>query len=307
LKFVQDQREYKELEFISFSPKLSPYRMFISREESANSANTMQIIPSWIGGYFSSVSKNSTNYCTNCNFTILIEPEFQDAHVFFIIRYENSVSEITHHPIISTLKPFRKHCYFINIPDRYKNEDMIIQTELFSGSVEMLYNPWELPKDQNDFLIKKQVNGEDVTIINSTLRNSTILSKTFNGKGSDFICLKSYDYSSYLLKVFFAPQTQFLQKFNFLFSGVFINGYLPSESVTKYRATEFTSTSDIFFKLKVISGNPIMYGYLCENVRNCQFINKIRMDQISNNTNIKKYKYKILNCHFLFFFFKYRK
>jgi hypothetical protein len=284
MKFIQDGRDYKELEFISFSPKLSPYRIFVSREETANSMNTMQIIPSWIGGYFTSVIKNSTNYCTNCNFTIFIEPEFEDAHIFFTIRYENSVSQIfPHNPIISTLKPFRKHCYFIDIPERFKNEDIIIQTELFSGSVEMLYNPWELPKDQNDFLIKKQIYNEDVTIINSTIRNSTSLSKTYNGTGSNFICLKSYDYTSYLLKVYFVSQTQYLQKFNFLFSGVYINGYLPLETVTKYRATEFTSTSDIFFKLKVISGNPIMYGFICENIRNrnCHYINKIRLDQIS--------------------------
>jgi len=152
LKFQQDERDYKELEFISFSPKMSPFRMYVSKEETATSQNTMDIIPSWMGGYFSSVTDNSKNYCKNCNFTILIEPEFEDAHVFFIIRYENSVSEIfPHAPIISTLKPYKKHCYSINVPERFKNEDMIIQTELFSGSVEMLYNPWKLPTKKKNF------------------------------------------------------------------------------------------------------------------------------------------------------------
>lgn len=254
--------------------------MYISRKENANSQNTMDIIPSWIGGYFSSVKKNSKNYCINCNFTILLETEFEHADIFFIIRYENSVTEMfSHAPVISTLNPFGKHCYKINVPKKFQAEDLIIQTELFSGGANMLYNPWSLPKKEKDFLINKEIMGEDVTIVNSTQRNSTIIKAV---EGDNFICIKSFDYTSYLLKVFFAPQVQFLQRFNFLFSGTSISGYLPPNTITKYRATEFSYESDMFYKMKVISGNPRIYGYICKEIRKC-FFDKQRLQEISKD------------------------
>lgn len=280
LKFHQGRANFKELEFIGFSPKMSAFRMYVSNQETATSENSLLVIPSWIGGYFTSVRKDSRYYCVNCNFTILLEPEYEHAEVFFIIRYENSVSQIKpHFPIFSTLKPFKTHCYKMNIPEKYKNDELIIQTELFSGSANLLYNPWSLPDRKNlkNFKLNKPINGEDVTIVNSTLRGTD----SSNGKitGSNYICLKSYDYTSYLMKVYFSSQVQNLQKFNFLFSGVSLSGYLPADKVTKYRITEFTPNSDIFIKMKTISGKPKVYGYVCENARRF-FLNKKKLKDL---------------------------
>lgn len=276
LKFQQTREDFKELEFISFSPKMSPFRIFVSDKETATSENSIQIIPSWIGGYYASVTKSSRYYCTKCNFTIFIEPEFDEADLFFLIKYEDSVSRIfPHHPIMSSLKPYQKHCYNFTVHERFKNEEIIIQTELFSGSATMKYNPWTLPNETDKFFLEKEITGEDVSIIKPTERN-------INGTtvGSNYICLKSYDYTSYLLRVYFPSQSHYLQRFNFLFNGVSITGYLPAETVTKYRATEFTYSSDIFFNMKVISGNPQIYGYVCSQVKEC-FFTKEKINELS--------------------------
>ena len=83
--------------------------------------------------------------------------------------------------------------------------------------------------------------------------------------------MKSYDYTSYLLKIFFENQFEKYQKFNFLYTGVNLNGYLPKNSVTKYRAVEFSKNSDVTFDIQVNSGNLSVYGYVCEEMRNCKF------------------------------------
>lgn len=50
-----------------------------------------------------------------------------------------------------------------------------------------------------------------------------------------------------------------------------MNGYLPANTVTKYRAVEFTKNADIFFDVKVNSGNVKLYGYVCEEAKKCIF------------------------------------
>ncbi len=277
LKFDQKRETYKELEFIAYSPKMSSFRMFVSNQNEPSSSDRLTIVPSWIGGYYSSVTNNSIYYCTNCTYHILLESENDIAEVFFIIKYEDSVSKINpQEPIFSTLKPFRKHCYYIDVDENNKDEEIIVQTTLFSGSANLLINPWSLPKNSTTSKISKQINSEDISVIKAEDRN---INGNYTGKV--YFCLKSYDYTSYLLKIFFSSQTQNLQKFNFLFSGVTVNGYLPKETITRHRVTEFSSGADIFFNMKVYSGNPEFYGYVCENSRKC-FFTKDSLELISN-------------------------
>jgi hypothetical protein len=227
----------------------------------------MTIVPSWVGGYYASVTKNSIHFCMNCTYNILIEAENDLAEVFLTIKYEDTIANINSQEFtFSTLKPFQRHCYSIDVNEKYKNEDIIIQTTLFSGSANLLINPWDFPKDLTHFKINKDFGTEDVSILTPSERNNQT-----HSTGRVYVCLKSYDYTSYLLKVFFSSQTENLQKFNFLFSGVTLNGYLPAGAVTRHRATEFTIDSDIFFKMKVYSGNPQFYGYVCEEARKCFF------------------------------------
>jgi len=271
LKFDQRRQSYRELEFIAYSAKMSAFRIYISDKNNPSSSNSMTIIPTWIGGYYASVTKHSPHFCFNCTYYILLESENDLAEVFFTIKYEDSVSKVNpHEPIFSALKPFRRHCYSINVEEKYADDELIIQTMLFSGSTKLLINPWEMPKNHTSFKFSKDINSEDVTIIQEK--------DSLNGKnntGLIYICLRSYDYTSYMLKIYFSSQTENLQKFNFLYTGVSVNGYLPKETVTRYRATEFTKDADIFFKLKVYSGNPKFYGYVCNEAKLCFFSKEV--------------------------------
>ncbi len=247
---------------------MSAFRMYVSKESNPSSSNSMTIIPSWIGGYYSSVSKNSLHYCSNCTFNVLIEAENDLAEVILTVKYEDAVSQVSpQDPIFSTLKPFRRHCYFIDVDEKHKNEEIIVQTTLFSGSAVLLVNPWVAPQNiTTKFKSSKEINTEDITIIKPNERNNGSVST-----GPVYVCLKSYDYTSYLMKIYFASQTENLQKFNFLFTGVSLNGYLPAEAITRHRVTEFTLDSDIFFKIHVYAGSPQFYGYVCEDSRKCFF------------------------------------
>jgi len=89
------------------------------------------------------------------------------------------------------------------------------------------------------------------------------------------------------MKIFFANQIEKFQKFNFLFTGVTLNGYLPANALSKYRALEFTKDSDIFFDLQIKSGNLNLYGYVCEEVKKCIF----NHENFDSKSKIKSLKF----------------
>lgn len=277
LKFDQNRETYEELEFKSYSPRMSAFRMFVSDKNNPSSSNSLTVVPSWVGGYYTSVTKYSLHFCNNCTYYILLESENDFAEVFFSVQYQDSVSKINpQDPIFSTLRPFRKHCYSIDVDENKKNENIIVQTMLFSGSANLIINPWKYSNNITDYKFVKQIPNEFVKLITPAERNNE-----YNSTGPVFICLKSYDYTSYLLKVYFESQTESLQKFNFLITGVTLNGYVPKGAVTRHRVTEFTQNSDIYFKMQVNSGNPQFYGYICEEARKCYFT-KESLTQLSN-------------------------
>ena len=134
---------------------MSTFKMFVSSSGSPSSRNTLPVIPSWIGGYYSSVTRNSFNFCSNCTYYIMLEAEQGTAEIFFMIKYEDSVNKVkSNEPIFSTLKPGNMHCYSIEITEDLKNETLIIQTMLFSGSASLLVNPWTNLREGNDASVR---------------------------------------------------------------------------------------------------------------------------------------------------------
>ncbi len=73
------------------------------------------------------------------------------------------------------------------------------------------------------------------------------------------------------MKIYFSNEIEKHQKFNFLFTGISLNGYLPANTITKHRAVEFTKNADIYFDVQVNSGNLKLYGYVCEEAKKCVF------------------------------------
>ena len=87
--------------------------------------------------------------------------------------------------------------------------------------------------------------------------------------GTFYLCLKSYDYTSYFLKVYFANQIERYQKYNFILAGMNLNGYLPAKKVIKYKTVEFTENADIKYEMHVNSGIMELYGIVCEKLSEC--------------------------------------
>lgn len=181
LNFYQTREDLKEIEFISYSPKLMSFKMLVSTKENPSSENTISVIPSWLGGYFSSVNKGSLRFCYKCSYYILLEAERSTSDINFMIKYEDSVNKIkSYEPIYSTLKPFHMHCYSYEITEANKNETLIIQTMLFSGSATLGLNPWNNPrtiKADKKFKFEDLILNENIKIISPEDRKETNIGK----------------------------------------------------------------------------------------------------------------------------------
>lgn len=148
--------------------------MYVSKESNPSSTNTFTIIPSWIGGYYASTIKNNYNFCKNCTYNILLEAEKNSAEINFMVKYENSVNKIkSHQQIFSTVKPFGSHCYSIDVTESNKNETLIVQTMLFSGSSTLLVNPWTNPMVTGErFKIVEDIASEGIKLITAKDRKN---------------------------------------------------------------------------------------------------------------------------------------
>ncbi len=183
LSFEHNAKDKKEIQFISYTTKLSPFRMFVSREKNPSTQNTLTIIPSWMGGYYASASKKSVNWCENCTYYILLEAEKGAADITFTVKYEDTINKIKHiEPIWSSLTPGRMHCYSIEIEDSFKNENLIIETILFSGSAVLGMNSWSNPLvntndySMNGFRYTDEINADNIRIVNP-------IERKLDGKG----------------------------------------------------------------------------------------------------------------------------
>lgn len=103
--------------------------------------------------------------------------------------------------------------------------------------------------------------------------------------------MKSYDYTSYFIKVYFANQIERYQKFNFLLAGMNLNGYLPPKKLIKYKTIEYSDNADIKYEMHVNSGNMELYGLVCEHPRDC-WIKGNNLEQFGKKI-IRKIHYKI--------------
>lgn len=175
MNFHHEKKSTKEIQFIAFSKKLSPFKMFISNgNESPSSQNSIEIQPSWLGGYSAIVDKTSKNWCEDCTYKILLEAERGSNEIFLMVRYEDTIHQISNknfENIYASLNPRKMHCYSLEISEEKKAENLIIETILFSGSAKLAMNPWTNPiidkqnLENNVFKTSEDINMENISII----------------------------------------------------------------------------------------------------------------------------------------------
>ena len=293
-----DQKE--DLNIVANNPSLQNFKIFMSKE-SPSSQNTFQVIPSWAGCYLIPVIKNMKEYCTDCTYHILIQAQ-ENIEIKLNSYFQSTITQIFQgDPINDAIKSGYKRCYEFDLRGREKlnNNKLLIQTNLFSGSVLLKLYGWD-KKDIEEKLSIRNLNidkylyaigSEKIILLNNEDFSNFDRNVVSTENKKLYLCIQSQQVTSYLLNIYFLSEAENLQRYNYISPGSELTGYLQGGQVTRYRLLDFNlnKNSDITFLFTTLSGNAEYYASFCS--KNCRFSNynlkqKLTMGEIKISEKI---------------------
>ena len=266
--------DYEEFNLVASSTFGKSFRIFMSNE-SVSSQNTFEIIPSFINGYTITIDKNSTYYCKNCTYHIILQSLNENTRIQINPYFLNGVTKIKNSwPIYDSIKKYHKRCYSFDLSvNEKKYSEMIVQMILYNGNGYLIFHGWE--NDEDSSLEEAKIKKYSFHIIHeiSIMLNLTHYQyfdsqkNSYINKSTElFFCYYSNADSSYYLTNYNMAKASILQIYNFISPEQQITGYLKNNSLTKYKILDYSNINyktkaNITIQLKFINGNISSYGY----------------------------------------------
>ncbi|MCQ2815915.1 MAG: hypothetical protein MJ252_01495 [archaeon] len=271
--------DYEQFIIIASSPYLNEFKFF-AEKDSPSSQHTFNIIPSWAGGYLVTVDKGSKNYCTNCNIEVLLKGnDYEDSTVQLYAYFQNKETVLTSgNPIYDYANAKGKRCYKYHVDDFHERygKGLIIQVTLFSGFDSLAIHGWE-PNDKEFSQIDKDnyfysfASDLTVKLDKTDFDKFNQKNPTTGNKGKDLnFCLYAQQKSSYAISAHSIADVPALQKYNFIFAGNEIKGFMLKDQVTRYRVVEYGEKSDLDITVTVGEGELKAFVFFCYQT-NCYF------------------------------------
>ena len=289
--YVPENQNKEELNVVANNPLLKNFRIFMAKD-SPSSQNTFQIIPSWTGGYVISVSKYNKDYCTDCTYHILFQTEENEMEIQFTAYFQSTLTQINSgNPVNDAVKAGSKRCYYFDTyMDNNYNSKIVINANLFSGSIYLHISGWKINSEVKYGKIKDEpysYNIENDKIILLKKEDFENFDKngydSLNNEGKKlYFCTYGQQMSSYLLSVYFLSDAQLLQRFNFISPGSELTGYLQGGQLTRYRILDFNlhKNSIITLTFTSLEGKVEFFSTFCS--VNCRFDDELLKERIES-------------------------
>ena len=306
-----NNQEYEQLKVVSYSPEQKHFHILMTRDNIApTTQNSIEAIPSWMGGYMININNKSYNYCKNCTFHILFQTEEESATIKFYAFFQNTFTQINSgEPIMDSMEKKSKRCYFYDM-NKYmdytsKDDKLIIQMSLFGGEAYLHFSGWNKIIYSNYYEIKKLENyGFQIISEKSVMiKNKDIdeFNKEYDAqiegmKNRLHFCVYGIQEGSYILSVNYLNEISSLQRYNYIFPGHEVMGFLPENEITSYKIIDnnVNKNSNITISLKNIQGQAKLYGYFCDSKKDlfCSFSDyKLKMKLESNELILSGERY----------------
>ena len=180
--------------------------------------------PAWDNGYVAKFDKDSINFCTGCNYTTLIEADFESGNITLSGKTSGAIEKISPGVgIYDTTLKYKKVCYeyFVADPDI----DLKIKLKVYSGEPDVLANPSKIPNSLSDFAYfsEESFESEEIRITPQMREDAKLI------VGPWFICIFGRWESSYKLTVSNSNDTHI-----WLESGVAENGYIEKGETMQF-------------------------------------------------------------------------
>ena len=295
--------EFDELKIVIYFRQRGKIKVLMSKEM-PTTQNSFNVIPSWVYGYSIIVKKDTPEYCSNCDYHILLKNEGKNTvnnlYLFPIIQPERFTLR-SYLPLYDAMEKNTRRCYDFPITNAEKEkEKFILQIAVYSGKIDTVFEGWESKDIKNikEYKGEKIENKKEKKIFyfdKKTFDKYDNESEKYKGKDSKFnFCVFSKMESSFIISSYFLTKLEQFQKFpdiNILLPDSLIRGYLLKDQVFKYDLTtlnldkmEHNIETNITVKLKNIIGKTYIYGYYCQS-ENCVY-NKDKLIKLKNEKKL---------------------
>ena len=302
------ENEFETLKVLSYSVSGGNFKIFMN-QNSPSSANSYRVIPSWDNGYVIIIKKDTKEYCTNCEYHIIIhnEENEQKSEINEIILHvniqENNIEFNLNNfnMIYDALDINSKICFNFNITDKQKkNEKLILDISVFSGEATLLIEGWKsknVPRkelaDKYDYshiiVMEKHIilDKKDFDIFDKE--------KNYNNKDSVLhLCLYNIRQISYTFQAYFLTSFEKIDHNGILTPGNKIRGYLLKDQVISYQLmvdyyskSKYNIETNITITSNKIIGSTSLYGYFCKE-ENCNLTTKNEIQELENKNELIK-------------------
>ena len=274
---------YTQLKIVAYSPEKKHFHFLMNKDkESVSTQNSIKATPFYFGGYMINIEKSSSYYCTNCIYHLLFQTEEDSTKIKFYAFYQDTFTKIdSGQTLVDSFERNVKRCYYYDIKDNIhlknlKDEKIIIQVTLFGGKAFLHISGFNKIIYKNYNEIEKLKNfGFHIYSEKSILLSQKDFKKfedEYNNnlegeKGKKiYFCVYGLEKGSYLININNLNGITNIQKYNYIFPGQGINGYLAESQITSYQIMDssLNKNSNITISLKNIEGSAKLYGYFCD-------------------------------------------
>ena len=298
---IKIKEEFETLKVMAISTFGGKFKIFM-HQKLPSSVNTYKVIPSWENGYVIMIKKNTPEYCTNCEYHIIIHNEEGQGmgEVNNIVLY--SVAESYEHEM--NLEPFQKiydalesnskSCYSYNITEKEKrSEKLIIDLVVYSGYATLMIDGWKRKYISHREQIGKSnyvhiVNMEKYILLDGKDFDAFDQEQGYyNGRDSILhFCLFSEKHISYAIKAYYLNDLNDHTQENILMQGNKLRGYLLKDQFIAYDLFDDNLNklnnniqTNISIIVNKIVGDMSSYGYFCQEEK-CDFSSKNSLEKL---------------------------
>ena len=297
---------FEVLKVMAISEMGYKFKIFMN-QKAPSSLNTYKVVPSWEHGYAIIIKKNSFEYCTNCEYHIVIhnEENNEGSEANNIILYtilEDKDQKTSLEPFQKTydvMDDDSKSCFDFNITAQQKrNEKLIIDLVIYSGYATLLIEGWRRKFINDRFEADKSSYSHKVN-----LQKNIILDKKdfdafdqeqsyYSGRDSTLnFCVYSISHISYTVRAYFLNDLDKDNENTFLLQGNKLRGYLLKDQVIGYElfGDHFKLNNKIETNITVtinkVVGSISSFGYFCQE-EECNIKNKQNVESLERRNKL---------------------
>ena len=296
IKITQD---FEKLKVLSYSFSSGKFKIFMNKN-SPSSANTYKVIPCWDSGYAIIVKYGTEQYCTNCEYHIILHNgENEDNNkvndIFIQVTTEDKYTSRNMNnlfPIFDALEMNSKTCFNFNITRAQKfSEKLILDLVVYSGEATLLIEGWK-HKDINDkFNADKEKYSHKVIMEKHIILDKKDFEEFdkedsyYTNKDSSLnFCLFSSRQISYKFQAYFLSDFSKIKHSSLLAPGYKLRTYLLKDQIITYELlvdhlskSEYKIETNLTVIQNIIVGKTSFYGYFCK-------------EEVCNITQLKDFK-----------------